>query len=83
VEDIERLKRRRLTPEEVRQGLEAMERVKRHSEEIHASRGGTPFPPSWKIINEMRDERTRQLIQAQGWPTDWAESDNVHPSEDS
>jgi excisionase family DNA binding protein len=59
--DIEELKRRKLTPEEIRQGLEAMERAIRHSDEIHGRRGGDPFPPSWILIREMREERTRQL----------------------
>jgi hypothetical protein len=31
-------------------------------EEITARRGGKPFPPSWKVLNELRDERTRQLM---------------------
>lgn len=52
---------RKLTDEEVRRGLQALEDAKRLSEEITARRGGKPFPPSWKLINQMRDERTRQL----------------------
>jgi excisionase family DNA binding protein len=59
--DIERIKQRRLTPEEVRQGIEAMERLLKHRDEIYARRGGMPFRPSQEIIDEMREERTRQL----------------------
>jgi excisionase family DNA binding protein len=52
---------RRLTPEEQRQALEALDRAQRHAEETRARRGGKLFPPSWITINEQRDERTRQL----------------------
>lgn len=59
--DIAELKRRKLSPEEIREGLEAMERAIRHSDEIHGRREGSLFPPSWILIREMREERTRQL----------------------
>jgi hypothetical protein len=52
---------RRLTPEEQQRGLEALERVDVLQQQIRARRGGKPFPPSWKVLNELRDERTRQL----------------------
>jgi len=52
---------RRLTPEEQRQALEALDRAQRHAAEIQAQRGGKLFPPAWITINEQRDERTRQL----------------------
>lgn len=52
---------RRLTPEEQARGLAALERLR----EIHArmlrERGGELFPSSSDLINEARDERTRQL----------------------
>ena len=32
------------------------------NEEILAERGGKLFSPSWEILNELRDERTRQLM---------------------
>jgi excisionase family DNA binding protein len=54
-------KPRRLTPEEQRQALEALDRAQRHAEETRARRGGKLFPPSWITINEQRDERTREL----------------------
>ena len=52
---------RRLTPEEQQQALELMDRIRQRADEITAQRGGKLFPPSWETINEMRDERTRQL----------------------
>jgi len=49
-------------PEERRRGLEALERVERLEAEILKERGGQPFsPPSWELLNESRDERTRGL----------------------
>lgn len=57
----ERPSERRLTPEEQQRALAALERADRHSREILERRGGVPFPPSWEIIAEMRDERDRQL----------------------
>lgn len=57
----EYVKTRRLTPEEQRRGLEAMERMKTLSDKIVAERGGVPFSNSWELINEARDERARQL----------------------
>lgn len=50
-----------LTPEEQRQGLAAVERSRKRHAETLAQRGGEPFPPSWEIINELRDERSRSL----------------------
>jgi len=61
--DIDRIKNHKLTPEEKRQGLEAMERLQRTVREISARHGG-PFPSSLEIIHEMRDERDRQLMEA-------------------
>ncbi len=51
----------RLTPEEKRYALEAFARAQELRKRTLADRGGKPFPPSWQAINEMRDERTRQL----------------------
>jgi excisionase family DNA binding protein len=52
---------RRLTPEEKARALEAMDRLKELRKRTFEERGGKLFPPSWETINEMRDERTRQL----------------------
>jgi excisionase family DNA binding protein len=65
--DIEKIKARKLTPEEKRRGLEAMERLRKLNEEIMARRGGVPFRNSLEIIHEMREERDRQLMEALGW----------------
>lgn len=65
--EIERIKRRKLTPEEVERGLAALERAQQHRQELMAQRGGVPFPNSVDIIREMREERTRQLMEALGW----------------
>ena len=59
--DDERLEIRRLTPDEQRRALETMDRIREINKEILARRKGKPFSPSWKVINEIRDERTRQL----------------------
>ena len=59
--DIEALRTRKLTPEEKERALEAIERAQRDANELQARRGGKLFSPSWEIIAEMRDERTREL----------------------
>jgi excisionase family DNA binding protein len=51
----------KMTPEDIQQAIEDMERAFRHSDEIFARHGGKQFPPSGEIINELREERTRQL----------------------
>jgi excisionase family DNA binding protein len=61
VAPVERPQIRRLTPEERRRGLAALERAERRQREILARRGGKPFPPSWETLDELRDERSRQL----------------------
>jgi len=50
-----------LTPEERERGLRAMQEAKALGERILRERNGVPFSPSWEIINEFRDERSRQL----------------------
>lgn len=57
----EHVKVRNLTPEQIRRGLAAMDRIEQLQMEIMERRGGVPFPPSWELINEARDESTRQL----------------------
>ncbi len=52
---------RRLTDEERQQGLAALEEAARFQAEMLERRGGEPFSPSWILINEARDERTRDL----------------------
>ena len=53
---------RTLTPEERQRGLEVMAEIKKAREADLARRGGKLYPPSWEILAELRDERTRQLM---------------------
>lgn len=50
------------TPAAKLRALEAIDRIDRLRNELLARRNGELFSPSWEIINEMRDERTRQLM---------------------
>ncbi|SRR5712692_4437442 len=50
-----------LTPEERERGLAAVERARRLQAEMLAKRGGQLFSPSWEILAELRDERSREL----------------------
>ncbi len=59
--DIEELRNRKLTPEEVKQGLAALERAIQRGTEISVRYSNTGAPETWEIINAMRDERTREL----------------------
>ncbi len=47
---------------------EALEQARQLREEIAARRGGAPLPDPAEIIREMREERTRQIMEAVGWP---------------
>jgi len=58
---IKRLEIPLMTPEEQQRGFAAVESAKRLQAEFLERRGGEPFSPSWEIINELRDERSRQL----------------------
>jgi uncharacterized protein (DUF1778 family) len=53
----------RLTVEERERGLRALEELERLGQELLEQRGGELFSPSWELINEARDERTRELMQ--------------------
>ena len=53
---------RRMTPEEQERGLRALEELERYSDELLAERQGRLFEPSWKLLEEAREERTRQLM---------------------
>lgn len=66
-DDLERIKSRKLTPEEVERRLVAFERAQQHREELRAQRDGMLFPDSVEVIHRMREERTRQLVEAMGW----------------
>ncbi len=66
-DDLERIRRRKLTPGEVERGLAAMDRAEVHAKELLTARGGELFPDSAEVIHRMRQERTRQLVEAMGW----------------
>ena len=51
----------RLTPEEKERGLRALENLRRLHERVRAELGNKPLTPSWEILAELRDERSRQL----------------------
>ncbi len=51
----------RLTEDEKRKQLEAIEAARAFREEVAARRGGKPFSPSWPLIRKAREERSRQL----------------------
>jgi excisionase family DNA binding protein len=54
----------KLTPEQKRRALEALEQAQQLAKEILARRGGVPFSDTVEIIHEMREERDRQLLEA-------------------
>lgn len=51
----------RLSDAEKEQGLQALLRLQELNAQLRAQTGKHLFSPSWLIINESRDERTRQL----------------------
>jgi excisionase family DNA binding protein len=53
---------RRFTDEERRRGLEVMRELEHMRKADLAERGGELYPPSWEILAELREERTRQLM---------------------
>lgn len=53
---------RRLTQEEQRRALQALAELERLSAAI-AARHGPLTPESWELLNESRDERTRDLMR--------------------
>jgi excisionase family DNA binding protein len=61
--DLERLSERMhlvpMAPGRARK--DAVERAQAFRSEMLAKRGGVPFPPAWIDINEMREERSREL----------------------
>lgn len=65
-QDLARHVPRRLTLEEQQRGLEAFAELERLGAELQVRRGGVPFSNSGDLLNEIRDERTRQLEQATG-----------------
>ena len=50
-----------MTPEEQARFVRVIEEIQRSHAEQLARRRGKLFPPSWELIDEIRDERTREL----------------------
>jgi excisionase family DNA binding protein len=67
VNEVARIKHRTLTAVEVARGLAAMDRAEQHAKDLQAQRDGQVWPGSVEIIHAMREERTRQLMEALGW----------------
>lgn len=55
------LAQQRLTDAEKEQGLAALRRLEELNAELRARTGRARFSPSWVLINEGREERSRQL----------------------
>ena len=55
--------RRPLTDEEKRRWEAAAEQAEQDAKALLAERGGERFSPSWELLDEVRNERTRQLEQ--------------------
>ena len=47
----------RLTEEEAKRALAALERAREFRQRLFAKRGGVVFPESWPLIREAREER--------------------------
>lgn len=53
---------RRVRPAEQEGSLRALAELERLDQELLERRNGRPFSPAWKLLDEARDERTRQLM---------------------
>jgi hypothetical protein len=53
----------KLTAEERRQALAALEHAQHHAAELLESQSGRAVPASWELLDEARAERTRQLVR--------------------
>jgi excisionase family DNA binding protein len=59
---IAELSKQRLTEAEKQRGLDALRRLEELNTELRARTGRDRYSPSWLLINEAREERTRQLL---------------------
>ncbi|MCC6629350.1 MAG: helix-turn-helix domain-containing protein [Chloroflexi bacterium] len=50
-----------MTDAQVQQALAAVEKMRRVQADQLARRGGAPYAPSWELLEEARDQRTREL----------------------
>lgn len=55
---------RRLKEEERQKALVTIAEIDKLRHELFVQNGEKLFSPSWELINEMRDERTRELMRA-------------------
>lgn len=53
-----------MTDEDRARGLRALAEIDRLRHELFIKNGRKLFPPSWELINEVRDERTREWMRA-------------------
>jgi excisionase family DNA binding protein len=51
----------RLSPEQQQRGFQVLAELRRLHEQVRAELGDAPLEPSWEILAELRDERSRQL----------------------
>jgi hypothetical protein len=51
----------RLSPEQQQQGLRVLAELRRLHEAVRTQTGDQPVTPSWEILADQRDERSRQL----------------------
>ena len=65
--DIERARARRLTEEEKRRGLAAIERLRQLEREVQAGLNGRPSISALQLLHEARAERDRELEEAGLW----------------
>ena len=52
-----------LTRAEQERGWQALEKLERLDRELLDRRSGRPFSPSWELLDQARDERTRALLR--------------------
>jgi excisionase family DNA binding protein len=57
---------RKMTKAEQRRGLAWLERLREELASQLAARGGAYFPPSEDVIDQMREERSRHLVESGG-----------------
>jgi hypothetical protein len=52
-----------LTRPEQERGLRALEKLERLDRELLERWSGRPFPPSWELLDQARNERARTLLR--------------------
>ena len=54
---------RPLSRAEQERGLRALQKLERLDRELLERRSGRPFSPSWELLDQARNERTRELLR--------------------